>query len=153
MSSYGTVKLVISDGKLKFETREVEIADQKKIAKEEGKAANRKHPRSLNVKRDRKRDLLMQKRESSTSLSGYEVPKAQGPEVRPHKLTGEERFFLKKVAQKKSNYVPIARRGVFGGVILNMHMHWKKHETVKVICKPCKPGQDRFMSLLRRLQD
>ncbi|MFQ6632405.1 hypothetical protein Gotur_009909 [Gossypium turneri] len=45
------------------------------------------------------------------------------------------------MAQKRSNYVPIGRRGIFGGVILNMHMHWKKHETVKVICKPCKPGQ------------
>ncbi|XP_058781632.1 uncharacterized CRM domain-containing protein At3g25440, chloroplastic-like [Vicia villosa] len=22
-----------------------------------------------------------------------------------------------------------------------MHLHWKNHETVKVICKPCKPGQ------------
>ena len=22
-----------------------------------------------------------------------------------------------------------------------MHLHWKKHETVKVTCKPCKPGQ------------
>ncbi|CAN1244651.1 Uncharacterized CRM domain-containing protein At3g25440, chloroplastic [Linum perenne] len=88
-----------------------------------------------------RRDLPMQRRESSSSLSGYEVPKAQGPEVKPHKLTGEERFYLKKVAQKKLNYVPIGRRGVFGGVILNMHMHWKKHETVKVICKPCKPGQ------------
>lgn len=48
---------------------------------------------------------------------------------------------MKKMAQKRSNYVPVGRRGVFGGVILNMHMHWKKHETVKVICKPCKPGQ------------
>lgn len=45
------------------------------------------------------------------------------------------------MAQKRSNYVPVGRRGVFGGVILNMHMHWKKHETVEVICKPCKPGQ------------
>lgn len=71
----------------------------------------------------------------------YEVPKVQGPEVKPHDLTGEERFFMKKMAQKKSNYVPVGRRGIFGGVILNMHMHWKKHETVKVICKPCKPGQ------------
>ncbi|CAK9173934.1 unnamed protein product [Ilex paraguariensis] len=48
---------------------------------------------------------------------------------------------MKKMAQKGSNYVPVGRRGIFGGVILNMHMHWKKHETVKVICKPCKPGQ------------
>lgn len=48
---------------------------------------------------------------------------------------------MKKMAQKRSNYAPVGRRGVFGGVILNMHLHWKKHETVKVICKPCKPGQ------------
>jgi RNA-binding protein YhbY len=74
-------------------------------------------------------------------LKRYEVPKAQGPVVKPHELTGEERFYMKRMGQKRSNYVPIGRRGVFGGVILNMHMHWKKHETVKVICKPCKPGQ------------
>ncbi|KAJ6741198.1 GROUP II INTRON SPLICING FACTOR CRS1-LIKE [Salix purpurea] len=47
-------------------------------------------------------------------LKRYEVPKMQGPEVKPHELTGEERFFMKKMAQKKSNYVPIGRRGVFG---------------------------------------
>jgi RNA-binding protein YhbY len=77
----------------------------------------------------------------------------QGPEVKPHELTGEERFFMKKMAQKKSNYVPIGRRGVFGGVILNMHMHWKKHETVKVICNSsCKPGQvQEFAQEIARL--
>lgn len=74
-------------------------------------------------------------------LKKYEVAKAQGPMVKPDDLSGEERFYLKKVSQKKLNYVPVGRRGVFGGVILNMHLHWKKHETVKVICKPCKPGQ------------
>ena len=74
-------------------------------------------------------------------LKKYEIAKAQGPMAKPDDLSGEERFYLKKVSQKKSNYVPVGRRGVFGGVILNMHLHWKKHETVKVICKPCKPGQ------------
>lgn len=74
-------------------------------------------------------------------LKRYEVPKVQGPIVQPHELTGEERFYMKKMAQKGSNYVPIGRRGVFGGVILNMHLHWKKHETVKVYCKPSRPGQ------------
>ena len=74
-------------------------------------------------------------------LKRYEVNKVQGTVVKPHERTGEERFYMKKMAQKRSNYVPIGRRGVFGGVILNMHLHWKKHETVKVICKPCKPGQ------------
>lgn len=74
-------------------------------------------------------------------LKKYEVPKLQGPMPKPDELCGEERFYMKKMAQKRSNYVPVGRRGVFGGVILNMHLHWKKHETVKVICKPCKPGQ------------
>lgn len=74
-------------------------------------------------------------------LKRYEVPKVQGPVVEPVNLTGEERFYMKKMAQKKSNYVPIGRRGIFGGVILNMYMHWKKHETVKVICNSSKPGQ------------
>lgn len=74
-------------------------------------------------------------------LKRYEVPMLQGPTAEPENLTGEERFYMKKMAQKRSNYVPVGRRGIFGGVILNMHLHWKKHETVKVICKPCKPGQ------------
>lgn len=30
---------------------------------------------------------------------------------------------------------------MFGGVVLNMHLHWKKHETMQVVCKPCRPGQ------------
>lgn len=82
-----------------------------------------------------KEAILMEK------LKKYEVGQIYGPNVKPEELTGEERFYLKKMAQKRSNYVPVGRRGVFGGVILNMHLHWKKHETVKVICKPCKPGQ------------
>lgn len=85
-------------------------------------------------------------------LKRYEVPKVQGPIVKPHELTAEERFYMKKMAQKRSNYVPVGRRGIFGGVILNMHMHWKKHETVKVICKGCKPGQvNEFAQELARL--
>lgn len=73
------------------------------------------------------------------AIKRYEIPKAPGPE--PERLTASERFYLKRMGQKHKNYVPVGRRGVFGGVILNMHLHWKKHETVKVICKHCKPGQ------------
>ena len=69
-------------------------------------------------------------------LKWYEVSRLQGPMVKPVEITSEERFYMKKMVQKGSNYVPVGRRGVFGGVILNMHMHWKKHETVKVFYKP-----------------
>lgn len=165
--SHGTVNLVISDGKPKFETRELDppkkwkwltkkrLKLKRKKEREERNAANRKDPRRLTVKGKKKRkfanpeERIKHKLERAKikeaslveKLKRYEVAKMQGPEVRPHEITGEERFYLKKMGQKKSNYVPIGRRGVFGGVILNMHMHWKKHETVKVICNNSKPGQ------------
>ena len=58
-------------------------------------------------------------------LRKYEVPKA---------LT--EAYDSEILTVKKKNYVQVGRRGVFGGVVLNMYLHWKKHETVKVTCKP-----------------
>ncbi|GAV64359.1 CRS1_YhbY domain-containing protein [Cephalotus follicularis] len=74
-------------------------------------------------------------------LRKFEVPKAPAETYDPEILTEEEKHYLKRTGEKKKNYVPVGRRGVFGGVVLNMHLHWKKHETVKVICRPCKPGQ------------
>ncbi|XP_044464477.1 uncharacterized CRM domain-containing protein At3g25440, chloroplastic isoform X4 [Mangifera indica] len=129
---------------------------KRKREKEKRKAANKKDPRRLTIKGKKQKqkfanaeERIKYKLEKAKvkeallieRLKRYEVPKLQGPMVKPHELTGEERFYFKKMAQKRSNYVPVGRRGIFGGVILNMHMHWKKHETVEVICKPCKPGQ------------
>lgn len=166
--SHGTVNFVISsDGKPRFETFETDppkkekwmtkkrLKEKRKREKKKRKAANTRDPRKLGVRGKKKQkfatseERIMHKLENAKvkeallveRLKGYKVPRIQGPEVMPHELTGEERFYIKRMAQKKSNYVPIGIRGVFGGVILNMHLHWKKHETVKVYCKPCKPGQ------------
>lgn len=167
--SHSRVNLVISpQGKPKFETHEIELPKkdkwmtkkrlkmQRKKEKQKRKAANKRDPRRLGVKGKKKKQRFANAEERIKyklerakikeallieRLKRYEVNKIQGPVVKPHELTGEERFYMKKMAQKSSNYVPIGRRGVFGGVVLNMHLHWKKHETVKVICKPCKPGQ------------
>ncbi|KAH6770325.1 RNA-binding CRS1 / YhbY domain protein [Perilla frutescens var. hirtella] len=166
--THGSVNVVISpQGKPKFETHEIDppkkekwkkkkrLKLQRKKEKQKRKAANKRDPRRLGFKGDKKRKFataeerikykLEQARIKETllieRLKRYEVPKAQGPMVEPQVLTGEERFYMKKMAQKRSNYVQVGRRGVYGGVILNMHMHWKRHETVEVICKPCKPGE------------
>eukprot|EP00268_Persea_americana_P017761 TRINITY_DN185_c2_g1_i4.p1 TRINITY_DN185_c2_g1~~TRINITY_DN185_c2_g1_i4.p1 ORF type:complete len:449 (+),score=96.31 TRINITY_DN185_c2_g1_i4:35-1381(+) len=166
--SNGTVNLVLSQGKPKFETHEIEPSKkakwktkkrfkmQKKREKQKRKSANKRDPRCLGVKGKKKKQKFpnaearikykIEKAKIKEALlierlKRYEVPMLQGPTVEPENLTGEERFYMKKMAQKRSNYVPVGRRGIFGGVILNMHLHWKKHETVKVICKPCKPGQ------------
>ncbi|KAL9459765.1 hypothetical protein AB3S75_003044 [Citrus x aurantiifolia] len=74
-------------------------------------------------------------------LTKFELPKASAEAYDPEILTDEERHYLKRTGEKKKNYVQVGRRGVFGGVVLNMHLHWKKHETVKVVCKPCEPGK------------
>ncbi|GAB2292043.1 hypothetical protein Dimus_026290 [Dionaea muscipula] len=167
--SYGSVNLVISDnGKPRFATHEIDppkkekwktkkrLKLQRKREKEKRRAANKRDPRRLTVKGKKRKQKFANAEERITyklekarikeallleRLKKYEVLKLQGPVVKPYPLTGEERFYLKKMAQKGSNYVPVGRRGVFGGVILNMHMHWKKHETVKVFFKHCKPGQ------------
>lgn len=83
----------------------------------------------------RKEEWLLEK------LRKFDVPKGPEPIHDPEILIVEERFYLKRTGEKKKNYVPVGRRGVFGGVVLNMHLHWKNHETVKVVCKPCRPGQ------------
>nr|XP_043624107.1 uncharacterized CRM domain-containing protein At3g25440, chloroplastic [Erigeron canadensis]XP_043624108.1 uncharacterized CRM domain-containing protein At3g25440, chloroplastic [Erigeron canadensis] len=86
-------------------------------------------------KAKRKEEWLIEK------LRKFEVRKASAEVYDPEILTEEEKFYLKRTGEKKKHYVPVGRRGVFGGVVLNMHLHWKNHETVKVVCKPCKPGQ------------
>ncbi|KAK1317722.1 putative CRM domain-containing protein [Acorus calamus] len=99
-------------------------------------------------KAKRKEEWLIEK------LRKYDNPalRTEDPADDPEILTEEEKFYLKRTGEKKKNYVPVGVRGVFGGVVLNMHLHWKKHETLKVICKPCKPGQvDEYANELARL--
>ncbi|GER54580.1 RNA-binding CRS1 / YhbY (CRM) domain protein [Striga asiatica] len=59
----------------------------------------------------------------------------------PEILTPEEHFYFLKMGEKCKNYVPIGRRGIYQGVILNMHLHWKKHQTLQVIVKTFSPEE------------
>lgn len=59
----------------------------------------------------------------------------------PEVLTPEEHFYFLKMGLKCKNYVPVGRRGIYQGVILNMHLHWKKHQTLQVIVKTFTPQE------------
>lgn len=72
--------------------------------------------------------LLLQK------LKKYELPELPPPRHDPELLTPEQLQAFKKVGFRNRNYVPVGVRGVFGGVVQNMHLHWKFHETVQVCC-------------------
>lgn len=72
--------------------------------------------------------LLLQK------LKKYELPELPPPRHDPELLTLEQLQAYKKIGFRNKNYVPVGVRGVFGGVVQNMHLHWKFHETVQVCC-------------------
>jgi RNA-binding protein YhbY len=58
-----------------------------------------------------------------------------GPDYDQEVISEEERAMFRKVGLKMKAYLPIGIRGVFDGVIENMHLHWKHRELVKLISK------------------
>lgn len=79
-------------------------------------------------KSNRKKAVLLQR------LKKYELEEDPEAVHDPELITPEQLQALKKIGYKNRNYVPVGRRGVYGGVVQNMHMHWKFHETVQVDC-------------------
>nr|GMC74030.1 CRM-domain containing factor CFM3, chloroplastic/mitochondrial [Ipomoea batatas] len=58
-----------------------------------------------------------------------------GPSDDQETITEEERVMYRQVGLKMKSYLPLGIRGVFDGVIENMHLHWKHRELVKLISK------------------
>ncbi|KAL5722136.1 hypothetical protein ACHQM5_005693 [Ranunculus cassubicifolius] len=58
-----------------------------------------------------------------------------GPSDDQETITDEERQMFRRVGLKMKAYLPMGVRGVFSGVIENMHLHWKHRELVKLISK------------------
>ncbi|KAM6573333.1 hypothetical protein CsatA_017413 [Cannabis sativa] len=103
-----------------------EVRRAKKIQK---KLMTESERHVYNLKRaKRKVALLLQK------LKKYELPDLPPPRHDPELFTPEQLQAFKKIGFKNKNYVPVGVRGVFGGVVQNMHLHWKFHETVQVCC-------------------
>ncbi|KAF8006818.1 hypothetical protein BT93_K0970 [Corymbia citriodora subsp. variegata] len=75
------------------------------------------------------------------ALKKIEPAESSEPTHDPEILTPEEHFFFLKMGLKCKNYVPVGRRGIYQGVILNMHLHWKKHQTVQVVVKTFSPEE------------
>ncbi|KAG9452555.1 hypothetical protein H6P81_005459 [Aristolochia fimbriata] len=53
----------------------------------------------------------------------------------PESITDEERFMFRKLGLRMKAFLLLGRRGVFDGVVENMHLHWKYRELVKIIIK------------------
>ncbi|GFZ16812.1 CRS1 / YhbY (CRM) domain-containing protein [Actinidia rufa] len=51
-----------------------------------------------------------------------------GPSDDQETITVEERTMFRRVGLRMKPYLPVGIRGVFDGVIENMHLHWKHRE-------------------------
>ncbi|XP_057447041.1 CRM-domain containing factor CFM3, chloroplastic/mitochondrial isoform X2 [Lotus japonicus] len=58
-----------------------------------------------------------------------------GPDYDQETITEEERVVFRRIGLRMKAYLPLGIRGVFDGVIENMHLHWKHRELVKLISK------------------
>lgn len=81
------------------------------------------------------------------AVKKYALPERPEKPDDPEVLTPEQLHALKKLGYKNKNYVPVGRRGIYGGVIQNMHLHWKKHETVRVDCDNYKKDEVKEMAV------
>ncbi|XP_061344994.1 CRM-domain containing factor CFM3, chloroplastic/mitochondrial-like [Gastrolobium bilobum] len=113
--------------------RDISTEEREQMVKEAAEAKNvklvRKIERKLAVaqaKRLRAENLL-------AKLQASMVP--TGPDYDQETITDEERARLHAVALGMKAYLLLGIRGVFGGVIENMHLHWRHRELVKLITK------------------
>ncbi|KAB8108253.1 hypothetical protein EE612_043746 [Oryza sativa] len=67
-------------------------------------------------------------------------------------LTEEERRIFRKIGLKMDEHVLLGRRGVFEGVIEEIHQHWKHKEVVKVITKQNQASQITYTSMMLEVE-
>lgn len=91
---------------------------------------------------------LVKQIERKLSLAGTKMHRAEkllakiessmvsaGPDYDQEIITDEERVVFRRIGLRMKPYLPLGIRGVFDGVIENMHLHWKHRELVKLITK------------------
>uniref|UniRef100_A0ACD6ADB0 Uncharacterized protein n=1 Tax=Avena sativa TaxID=4498 RepID=A0ACD6ADB0_AVESA len=67
-------------------------------------------------------------------------------------LTEEEMMIFRKIGLKMDEHVLLGRRGIFDGVIEEIHQHWKHEEIVKVITKQTQAYQITYTSMLLEVE-
>ncbi|MCO5603694.1 hypothetical protein L7F22_057845 [Adiantum nelumboides] len=72
-------------------------------------------------------------------LDAMFIPVDEPADLEP--LTEEEKYMFRRLGLKMGQFLLIGRRGVFDGVVENMHLHWKHRELVKLIVKQRDPVQ------------
>ncbi|KAK7358280.1 hypothetical protein VNO77_00207 [Canavalia gladiata] len=113
--------------------RNISTEERERMMKEVAEAKNvklfKKIERKLGVAQAKRlrAEKLLAKIEASL------VP--AGPDYDKETITDEERVMFRSVGLRMKAYLQLGIRGVFDGVIENMHLHWRHRELVKLITK------------------
>ncbi|KAE8652461.1 hypothetical protein Csa_013277 [Cucumis sativus] len=113
--------------------REITAEEREKMVEESSRAKTarlvRRIEHKLGVAQAKKlrAEKLLSKIEASMILSS--------PDDDQETITDEERVMFRRVGLRMTAYLPMGIRGVFDGVVENMHLHWKHRELVKLISK------------------
>ncbi|XP_021736333.1 CRM-domain containing factor CFM3, chloroplastic/mitochondrial-like [Chenopodium quinoa] len=113
--------------------REISAEEREKMIEEASTAKSVKE-----VKRVEHKLALAQSKKlrAETLLAKIEASMVPvGPSDDLETITDEERFTFRRIGLSMKAYLPLGVRGIFDGVIENMHLHWKHRELVKLITK------------------
>lgn len=119
-----------------FEAQAKWMMDSEEQEKMRAAAAEAKRAEAVRRVQRKLAIAQLKKQKAETDLAKLEVSLA--PVEKPadqETLTNEEKFMFRKLGLRMKTFLLLGRRGVFDGVVENMHLHWKHRELVKILSK------------------
>ncbi|KAF5734519.1 chloroplastic group IIA intron splicing facilitator CRS1 chloroplastic isoform X1 [Tripterygium wilfordii] len=111
--------------------RDVSVEEREKMIEEASKAKNARIIKRIEHKLAVAQAKKLRAERLLAKIEAAMIP--AGPDYDQETVTDEERVMFRKVGLRMKPYLPLGIRGVFDGVIENMHLHWKHREVVKLI--------------------
>ncbi|KAF8399120.1 hypothetical protein HHK36_014985 [Tetracentron sinense] len=113
--------------------REISAEEHEKMKEEASKVKTSRVVKRIEHKLDVAQAKILRAEKLLAKIEASMIP--VGPSDDQETITDEERFMFRRVGLRMKAYLPLGIRGVFDGVIENMHLHWKHRELVKLISK------------------
>ncbi|XAR51288.1 hypothetical protein NMG60_11005882 [Bertholletia excelsa] len=113
--------------------REISAEERKKMMEEASRTRSTRVVKQMEHKLSVARAKLHRAERMLAKVEESMIP--VGPSDDQETITEEERIMFRRVGLRMKPYLPLGIRGVFDGVIENMHLHWKHRELVKLISK------------------
>ncbi|XP_010506871.1 PREDICTED: CRM-domain containing factor CFM3, chloroplastic/mitochondrial-like isoform X1 [Camelina sativa] len=113
--------------------KEITPDHREKMIEEASRVANTRVVKRIQHKLNLAQSKFQRAEKLLSKIEASMIP--NGPDYDQEVISEEERAMFRKVGLKMKAYLPLGIRGVFDGVIENMHLHWKHRELVKLISK------------------